>query len=230
MIERYFIFNDINSLDKKIILKEHPIITSPQLRDDSIVIDGRSGKLHYNQEIYDSFVRTLNCVIIDPGVDIRSISSWLKGAGKIIFSNELDKFYNVYITNQIDFTNIANQIHEFPLVLEFQPFAYETKETVIEITTENSFEIKNSNTNIFPKIKIFGIGDVTLTINNKSIIIYNIEDFIELDSELELAYKNTENKNQSIFGEYLSLIPGENKISYTGKVEKIQIIYRGTYI
>lgn len=230
MKERYFIFNGINSLEKKIILKEHPIITSPQLRDDGIVIDGRSGKLHYDQEIYDSFVRTLECTIIDPSIDIRSISSWLKGFGKIIFSNELDKFYKVNIVNQIDFTNIADRIHEFPLTLEFEPFAYEIAETLIELTNESGFEIRNSNTSIYPKIKVFGSGDVSLNINNQSIIIYNIEDYIELDCELELAYKDTENKNQSIYGEYLKLIPGKNEISYTGKVDKIEITYRGTYI
>lgn len=230
MKERYFIFNGINSLEKKIILKEHPIITSPQLRDDGIVIDGRSGKLHYDQEIYDSFVRTLECTIIDHSIDIRSISSWLKGFGKIIFSNELDKFYKVNIVNQIDFTNIADRIHEFPLTLEFEPFAYEITETLIELTNESGFEIRNSNTSIYPKIKVFGSGDVSLNINNQSIIIYNIEDYIELDCELELAYKDTENKNQSIYGEYLKLIPGKNEISYTGKVDKIEITYRGTYI
>lgn len=230
MSERYFIFNNVKSLDKKIILKDKPVITSPQLRDNGIVIEGRSGKLYYNEKIYDSFVRTIECTILDSSIDVREISSWLKGEGKIIFSHELDKFYKVNIINQIDFTNIANQINEFPLVLEFEPFAYDVEETLIELTEISDIEIKNANTDIFPKIKIYATGDVTLNINDKSQIIYDVEEFIELDSQLEIAYKDTTNKNQFIYGEYLKLTPGINKISFIGQVDKIEIIYRGTYI
>lgn len=230
MKNRYFIFNDIKSSEKGIILKNHPLITSPPLRDDSIVIEGRSGSLHYNKEIYDTFVRTLECAIIDIDTDIRSISSWLKGDGKLILSNEPDKYYNVNIINQIDFTNIANQLHEFPLVIEFQPFAYSIQEKKISITTDANIVIKDSNTNIFPKIKVYGTGNVTLTINNKSQILNNIDSYIELDSELEVAYKDFSNKNFSVYGDYLFLKPGSNDVSFLGEVTKIEFTYRDTFI
>lgn len=230
MKNRYFIFNDINSFSKGIILKNHPIITSPKKRDDGIVIEGRSGKLYYNNQVYDSFVKTLECSIIDSEIDVREISAWLKGEGKLILSNEKDKFYNVNIINQIDFTNIADQLHEFPLVIEFQPFAYSIKENNVSITENCSINIKNSTALIFPKIKIYATGDVTLTINNHSQIIKDINDYIELDSLLEIAYKNNENKNSAVFGDYLTIEPGNNDISFIGDVTKIIFIYRDTYL
>lgn len=230
MKNRFFIFNDINSLSKGIILKEHPIITSPALRDDGIVVEGRSGTLHYNKKVYDSFIQTLECDLIDSSINIREVSSWLKGPGKIIFSNELDKFYHVNILNQIDFTNIANKVHSFPLVIEFQPFAYSVTETTLEITENQEFTILESNEVILPKIKVYGTGDITITINNQSQILYDINEFIELDSQLEIAYKNLENKNDSVEGEYLTLVPGNNKVSFLGTVVKIEIIYRENYV
>lgn len=229
MKNRYFIFNGINSFSKGIILKEHPIIVSPALRDEGIIVEGRSGSLHYNQKVYDSFVQTIECDLIDSNIDIREISGWLKGEGDIIFSNEFDKFYYVNIINQIDFTNIANKIHSFPLVIEFQPFAYSVTETVLEITKNQEFTILKSTVIIHPRIKVYGTGDITISLNNKSQVLHAIEEFIELDSQLEIAYKNLENKNSFVEGEYLTLSPGKNVISFIGTVSKIEIIYRETY-
>ncbi len=230
MKNRFFIFNGINSFNKGIILKNHPIITKPKLRDDGIVIDGRNGKLYYADKIYDSYTRTLECAIITDDYDIRDIISWLNGSGEMIFSDEPDKFYKVNIINQIDFTNIADKIHEFPLIVDIQPFAYSLEENTIEVTENTTIQIENSTVNVKPKIKIYGTGDVTLNINNKSQIIYNIDEYIELDSELEIAYKDYQNKNPLVYGEYFELNPGDNYIDFLGDVTKIEIKYRDTYL
>lgn len=227
---RYFIFNDINSFSKGVILKSHPIITSPALRGEAVIIEGRSGSLHYNQKVYDTFIRTIECILIDPNTDIREISKWLKGEGKLIFSNELDKFYKVNIINQIDFTNIADKIHVFPLIVEFQPFAYSVEEKNVTITESKEIIIPKSTATIYPKIKVYGNGNGTITFNNKSQVLYDITEYIELDSELEIAYKKYENKNSSVYGEYLTLEPGKNEISLLGNIDKIEITYRETYI
>ena len=120
--------------------------------------------------------------------------------------------------------------YEFPIEIELQPFAYSIEEIEHNISEPTDIYITQSTTQIRPYFKIYGSGQATLTINNKSQIIKNIDEYIELDSKIEEAYKENENLNSSVNGEFLNLIPGENKISWIGDITNIKIKYRETYV
>ena len=84
---------------------------------------------------------------------------------------------------------------------------------------------------IKPYIKVNGSGIITLTLNNKSIVLKDIQEYIELDCELEEAYKNNLNCNSKVECEdFPVLIPGINNISWTGNVSNIQMMYREAFL
>lgn len=92
----------------------------------------------------------------------------------------------------------------------------------------NTLEI-DSTAKMCPYIKLTGSGNVQLTINNK-ICTVNIDDgYIELDSELQNAYKNTTSKNSKMNGEFSILDPGTNTIQIIGNAT-MQMKYRKAYI
>lgn len=111
-----------------------------------------------------------------------------------------------------------------------QPFAYSTTEFKINLTEPGTININESTTNIYPYYKIEGSGKVTITINNKSQIIYNVDEYIELDAEIEEAYKDNENQNSNVLGEFLTLQQGNNVIEWIGNVTNFQIKYRETFL
>ena len=79
-----------------------------------------------------------------------------------------------------------------------------------------------------PVIKIFGTGDVTLTVNGVPFVIKNIVDSIVLDCNLGLAYReditSMYNENSKIYTRaYPFLKVGSNTISWTGTVTKVEI-------
>lgn len=94
-----------------------------------------------------------------------------------------------------------------------------------EYTNTAKFLIRN-NTTYFsqPIIKIFGEGNIKLTVNNELIEFKNVMDGIVLDSELQEAYYNDINKNSQMVGNFPKFEIGENEIICTGKVDKMQIL------
>ena len=225
----YFIWNDINSIDKNIIVNELPPITRASKRIEEQVIPGRNGKLYFDENVYDTFVYQIKCTL-GPEANVREIASWLNGTGKLIISLEEDKYYEGIIKNQIDFSKILHVFYEFPIEFELQPFAYSLKEIEHNFTTASKIYITQSTAEICPYFKIEGSGRVTLTINNKSQIIKNINGHIELDSKIEEAYKNTNSQNTNVIGDFLKLQPGENNISWIGSITNLKIKYRETYL
>ncbi len=226
----YFIFNGINSIDREIIINQMPPISKPERRISKIEIPGKNGVLYQDEESYEPIVYQLACTILNPKL-IDTIKEWLNGEGKITFSSMPDRYYQANIVNKIDYTSIARQIYEFPLEIEVQPIAHGIIEKILNVSKKTSLIITDSTYNIKPYIKVIGSGNITLTINNKSIILNEIEEYIELDCELEEAYKNTENCNNKVnCTEFPELKVGENVIDFIGNVENIQIKYREAYL
>lgn len=225
----YFIWNNINSMDKNIIINELPPITIASKRIEEKEIPGRSGKLYIDKNVYDSFVYQIKCTI-GPNANVREISRWLSGTGRLILSLEEDKYYEGIIKNSIDFSKVLHVFYEFPIEFELQPAAYSIKEFEHNFSNPSTIYITQSTTDILPYMRIEGSGAVTITINNKSQIIKNVEGFIELDSKIEEAYKNNKSENSNVIGEFLKLKPGENKIEWIGSINNLEIKYRETYI
>lgn len=225
----YFIWNNINSIDKHIIVNELPPITRASKRIDEKEIPGRSGKLYIDDNVYDTFVYQIKCTL-GPEANIRDISNWLNGTGKLIISIEEDKYYEGIIKNQIDFTKVLHVFYEFPIEIELQPFAYSIKEIEHNFKQSSKIYISQSTIDICLYIRLEGSGQVRLMINDKTQIIKDIDEYIELNSKIEEAYKDNQSKNNFVNGEFLKLKPGENNISWVGSVTSLKIKYRETYV
>lgn len=226
----YFIFNDINSIDENIIIRTMPPIKKAAKRIEKVDIPGKNGSLYIDEDAYETMIIQIECSIIEK-TDISRISKWLNGRGNLILSSSPDRFYKANIINSIDFTSIVGKIYEFPLEVELDPISYGLEERNINISEETEITITESTYNVKPYIKVVGSGDITLTINDENVILNNIEDYIELDCEIEEAYKEHSTCNHKIYcNEFPKLHPGENHISWIGNVQNLQIKYREAFI
>lgn len=226
----FFIFNNISSRDKGIFVNRLPPIAKPEKNYEEIEIPGRNGKLYIDNGNFNNFTYEITCTLM-PGTNIRSISNWLNGEGKLILSTELDKYYNVIVKNQIDFEQIYKVCNEFVVVFDVYPISYGTIEKEININEMSTITITESTYKIKPYIKIEGSGNITLTINNKSVILNDIQEYIELDCELEEAFKDNINCNNKIYClDFPELQVGKNVIEFLGNITNIYIKYREAYI
>jgi phage-related protein len=77
-----------------------------------------------------------------------------------------------------------------------------------------------------PLIKIYGSGNITISIGGKSFTVNNVADYVVVDSEIKECYKDSTNKGRDMIGDYPILPIGPSNISWTGAVNKIEITPR----
>ncbi|KEI01562.1 distal tail protein Dit [Clostridium botulinum] len=223
-----FNFRGKNSFrDFGIIIEKKPHIPMPQRNVENIKIPGRSGAISIDYNTYDDITIPIECNLISDEMKNRAtqIKHWLMGSqDKLILSDETYKFYIAQVVNRFDITQSIRILGTFPVIFNCKPFAYyfsglETI-TVTSPTTIYSpeFVVKSE-----PKITVYGQGDITLNINNNSIKLKDVQDYIVVDSTIQECYKDNSNCNNKMCGEF-SLLIEENTIGWEGNVSKIEII------
>lgn len=115
-----------------------------------------------------------------------------------------------------------NKAAEFNLEFDCMPQRFLISgETDIEITGTTTIV----NPTVFeslPLIRVYGT-DGSLTVNNTVINISAIDEYVDLDSELQDAYKGTENKNAYVSQTFPGLKQGANVIDFDGNITNIII-------
>lgn len=160
---------------------------------------------------------------------IRNITSLLLNAKKISFTDDKEVYYKVKAVSISDIERNLRVLGSFSATFTVDPFAYYSPNSKILLT--NHSKIYNIGTyESEPHIKVFGTGNATLNINNKDLTLKDIDGFIEIDSELKETFKDSVSKNDKKVGEYPLFLIGENTISWTGNITKIEIEPRWRFL
>ena len=221
--------NNINSNSiTGLLIQSLPPISKPLMRTNIEEIDGRDGdivtKLGYSA--YDKDVS----IGLYGNYDIDEVIKYFNSEGNVIFSNEPDKYYKYQIINQIDFEKLI-RFKTADVTFHVQPFKYSVNDNsyVLDIVDNvDNFIIENKgNVNSKPTITIYGSGTINLSLNGMQIFVIDLGDneYITIDSAEMNAYKGNTLMNRKIIGDYsnLSLIEGNNTISWTGTVTRVEI-------
>lgn len=220
----YFIYNGIDSRMMDIIVTAMPPTVRAAKRLDSITVPGRDGSLHETDGAYDNYTKTIECAIKDRK-KIDEIAVWLTGSGNIIFSSEPDKVYKVSIVNTIPITQMMKTFQKFQVNFDTYPFKYSVNTFDDKLTLTKASTILGKGTvHSQPVITIYAAGAVTLSINGIEYSLSNVDDYIVINSEIEECYKGDLNRNNIFTADHFpQLEAGDNIISWTGSVEKIEI-------
>ncbi|NFH48826.1 phage tail protein [Clostridium sporogenes] len=221
-METGFVWKGIHSNEKGLKIISLPNITTPEKREEKIIIPGRDGYLTQSDESYEGEVKPVEFDYLDDRFD--GIKQWLTGSGEVIFSNEPDRYYKARIINKLDLARVLEKFHSGIIQFDCQPFGYLQDESIQIITQTTIYN--QTNVNSQPYIKIYGNGYATLKINNEIIKFTNISDYIELDSEMMECYKSNVPLNHLMIGNFPIFQVGGNNISWTGNISKIEIIPR----
>ena len=211
------------------IIQALPPISKPKIRTQVEEIEGRDGDI-VTPLGYSAYDKTLKIGLYG-NYRIDDIISYFDSSGVVTFSNEVDKFYRYQIIEQIDFERLV-RFRTATVKFHVQPFKYSRVETkkVFTIDRDNvtSVGVRNSgNTISRPIVIIEGEGNVSLSLNGKSILAINFgEDrSITIDIERMEAYNGNVLKNRHVAGDYdnFALSVGLNTISWSGKINKITL-------
>lgn len=226
----YIILNDKKSTEiVGLMICSLPPISKPAKKVNIEEIDGVDGdsitELGYMP--YDKEFQ----IGLTYNYDIDEVINYFNSEGKVVFSNEPEKYYRYKVIEQIDFERLL-RFKTATVRMHIQPFKFcnELCEKTFTITNETQVEITNGG-NIFskPTITLYGTGTINLSLNNNQVFAIDLgkEEQITIDTEKMEAYNADTKvlKNRLVTGNYdnFNLKIGRNIISFTGTITKIII-------
>ncbi len=191
-------------------------------------IQGRNGSLIRKYETYQDRKIVFDLVVIDYSDSAKAyntISRWLYEIkdNKLFYDKE-DVYFKV---KNISIDGLQKQAFYgeglFKVTFIVEPFLYYKENQEIEITSNTKIVSPEFAYDGVPEITILGTGDITLLINNKKVLLEKVENSITINSQLMECYKDKENLNYRMYGEFPILNNGENTIDISGNIEKIII-------
>lgn len=228
----YLIINGTSSKSiNGLLIQSLPAISKPKMRTSIETIDGRDGDIvtALGFSAYDKQVK----IALRGDYNVDDVIAFFTSSGTVIFSNEIDKYYNFAIYEQIDLAKLI-KFKTATVILHVQPFKYSADEAKITYTYTNvqsaSISVRN-NGNIYskPTLTITGSGNVSVSLGNTQIL------QIDLDTDGETIIINVEDMNaydengnylnRSVTGNYDNLVfsAGLNTINITGNVTQVKI-------
>ena len=222
----WFIWNGKKCTEYGIHVLEQPSITLPAERATFTNIPGKAGSLTLleGDDVYDDLILTAQCMISDPG-RISDIAAYLKGSSTVTFANRRGGCYNARIVHQISFEKIlrGNPHRSFAVNFRCKPFWYQENVPEITVPTSGTFVTNPGSVYAEPVITVYGSGEITLMVGMTIVELDGITDSITLDTPLMEAYSHVTSMNSNMSGDFPTLVPGVNAISWTGNVTKVVI-------
>lgn len=166
-MNNFIILNGINSRTiPGLIISTLPPITKPQMRSSVETIDGRDGDLitKLGFSAYDKEIE----IGLANNYDVDQVISYFNSEGQAVFSNEIDKYYNYTILEQIDFEKLL-RFKKAKVKFHVQPFKYSNIEKAINFDNSEQVLTDNLLTINYPNNSNAGI-DYTL-VDEKTFIL-----------------------------------------------------------
>lgn len=160
----------LNGIDSRtipgLIISTLPPITKPQMRSSVETIDGRDGDLitKLGFSAYDKEIE----IGLANNYDVDQVISYFNSEGQAVFSNEIDKYYNYTILEQIDFEKLL-RFKKAKVKFHVQPFKYSNIEKAINFDNSEQVLTDNLLTINYPNNSNAGI-DYTL-VDEKTFIL-----------------------------------------------------------
>lgn len=233
-------FNERSSEDFGVVVEHPPAYEFPEKDYTSVHIPGRNGDVIFDTGAYKNTKRTYELAVGDLekplGLLANRMSEWLHsgdGYCRLEDTYEPDIFRLACFHAEGSLENIFDHAGRGTITFDCKPQRfYKSGEKAVSIDA-SSYIMKNGTFFIArPLIIIYGNG--TFAINDISISIANVSNYIIIDSDLQDAYEI-----DSVTGEYINannkvtlengfpvLLPGDNAIQSSASISGVEVIPR----
>ena len=233
MDRAWFEYNGVNSMDMYIDIENNISFPSPEADIDFIEVLGRDGDV----AIDNQRLKTVNFSIpirlrLPQDKDVNEvatqISNWLKsdiGWHDLQFSGSPDYKYIAIQHEQFDISETLKRYGK--TIINFKLKPYKRKIYTYPVVVTNGMNIVNDGMrNSKPLIKLSGTGDITLKNNGRDWLkLRAVDQEITVDSEQMSVYRDIRPQYDKMIdlGDFPILYTGNNVISWTGNVTRLEI-------
>lgn len=228
----YMVFNGISNQDKGFLVEKLPDEHRPRRNTEQTPVPGRPGRMIEDLGNYDQF--NTNCKINCFGHAPTDVYAWLRGEGWLTTSQDPDfmrwvSFYDQITDDRFRTSAEAGCFDTLTIPLTCQPYKYQVQQESLDFTAPAVFEGKG-NENAAPIIAVTGTGDISLMVNQATLLLDDISGTIYIDCDALTAYTITNGEKQ-FAGRLVTVIddlwpylePGYNSINWTGGVSKVNV-------
>ncbi len=230
----YIIINGVSSKSiNGLLIQNLPPISKPKIRVNTEEIDGRDGDIVTTLG-FGAYDKTFS-VGLHGDYNVDDVIKFFNTSGKVIFSNELDKYYNFAIYNQIDFNKLI-RYKTANVTMHVQPFKYAADEKPLNYSYSAGLKSLNipvrNNGNYFskPTITIKGTGLINVSLGDIQILAIQLVatagETIIIDVAAMNAYDESgDYLNRQVTGDYDKLVfnPGLNELNISGNITELTI-------
>lgn len=210
-------YNDKKDIELGLRVTQRPSVPSPEERTEALTVAGRDGALYVRDgAIEDIEIQISFNYYAKPETWAsvwRGVKQWLRGSGKLQFSDDTDYFYKV--KKVVIDTNERVVKAGGRFTATFTCDGHMFLESGDILTSE--LNIYNEHETSHPTYYIFGEGACTLSVNGKPFVA-NVGQSLIIDTERKIAYRNDGVLvNTSVTGDYEELYfkEGDNEITIT---------------
>lgn len=229
-----FTYNGVKSFnDMSMIIKARPTVTTTRRRITPTSVPGRTGDILIDDEGFENYDRTYSVAIIAENeplkILINKIKRWLfanVNYCKLEDTYDSKYFYKAFVNNAVTITPISHNVAEAEITFNCKAYKYVKDGLQSTAFAAAGVIVNHEAFTALPIIQLFGSGEVTLYINNRSYYIKSCTNGMILNSEIGQAYSADETtllNNNIKFTNFPVLDSGRNNISWTGNVTKIII-------
>ena len=204
-----------------------PPIVRAEERVQRLKVPGRAGHLTMTEgeNIYDGYVK--NCVVTVRGnADFDSLTKWLRGEGKVVFSNEENRLYTARIAGNISFDKLGNLLRQATIPFYVQPYKERyPKELPITKNTQ-SFTIYNpGDVESRPTVIIDHTGDIEIEIGGIIMTFNELDSPVIVNCDAELVTDQEGNIWQGTYsGEFWRIPAGNSTVNVSEQGVTLQIV------
>lgn len=233
MLNETFFLDGVDALSVGIHL-QNPVQFSepvPVVRTESI--PGRNGDLIFDTGAFENRTGSADCFALQVGnveIALRSINKFLlskKGYRRLETSDDPDHYWLARVENGARIEQRLRTLAPFEISFDCKPQRFVKSGQDVVSVTNGGVLFNQYGFDALPLIVLYGNGNGTLTVGDKTIQMTGMDSVLYLDSETQNAYNDIGNRNNKINApEFPVLKDGENIISWTGGIERVEIIPR----
>ena len=225
-MQRYFIWNGVNSGTKHIIFNERVPVIRPEERVEHVVIPGRPGELTQTEgeNIFNSYIQTVR-IAVEGIANVPEAEAWLTGDGYVTFDTQPLLKQKARIINAVTLQRHSRNADWYEGEIQFycDPIKMPATDETITVTSSGTSLSNPGTLPAFPLITITGSGAVTITIGSKTLIIPDLETGWVADCENQWILENGTPQMNAWQGEFPQIPVGNSTVSWSGSITKLEI-------
>lgn len=247
-----FTFNGTNSLEYGVFITDKNSYNRPERDISFISVPGRNGDLIIDNGRYKNvnIKYGLRMVVphiywpyenISPAID--TVVNWLSPTTnyyKLTDSYNPDYYRYACITSALTFNQKHSDIVDFSVTMSAKPYKYRHDGNTATTITSTTTLYNNENAAALPLIRLYSSDEynqktesqkqttsVSFVINGTVFPVYNVNTYVDIDSELMSVYKSNTNMNKYYtITNFPVLGQGASTVGLVSNAKKIEIIPR----